>query len=399
MAMTHTFGKIYVSAPTLAAVDNFARRIDMLDQRVVARHNKSLTKNDPQMPTRRKLIIRGRSMKDEIEALHSLFQGLKDDAEAPQAAFQDVAKGSFYLSVAYWLLKVLGSPVVSKINEDDHPGIKALYKRLETDPPFSSLVAVARGKLSWTVYARDVSASRDNLMKLLLQMLVEEADIVCTTPALSEEAPYRQWKTTRAKGIAIDEAAGMRRPDLYCVWGNTFLPCLLGGDEEHLICTAAEDRDEDGKYLNRHAEDNKLSALAFYRGNSWPVYRLHSQIRMCQGMFDLCHEMFYSHLPLRYAEVDKELAQAHYCGVELENFLQQRFPNLSSPAQSAIEPVFVHCTNSQTDCDSNTGSMSNLGQCEVALQLLVDFVNDTKIDTARIGIIAPYKANVATMKR
>lgn len=43
--------------------------------------------------------------------------------------------------------------------------------------------------------------------------------------------------------------------------------------------------------------------------------------------------------------------------------------------------------------------MSNPGQCKVTLQLLVDFVNNTKIDPAHVAIIAPYKANVAIMKR
>lgn len=41
-----------------------------------------------------------------------------------------------------------------------------------------------------------------------------------------------------------------------------------------------DDKDEDAKYLNRHAEDGKLSALAFYKTNSWPIYRLHTQFRM-----------------------------------------------------------------------------------------------------------------------
>jgi hypothetical protein len=202
--MARTLGKVYVSAPTLAAVDNFARRIDMLDQRVVARHNKNLTK----MPIRRKLVIRGLSMKVEVEALHNLLQRPEDNGEASEAA---------YLSAAYWLLKVLGSPAVPAVDEEDHPSIKALHKRLETDPMFSSLVALARGNLSWTVYTKTLSNTKESLMKLF-QLLVEKADIVCTTPALSEEAPYRQWKTTRAKGIAIDEATGMGRPDLYCVW-------------------------------------------------------------------------------------------------------------------------------------------------------------------------------------
>lgn len=215
--MARTLGKVYVSAPSLAEVDNFARRIDMLDQRVVVRHSNNLTKNGQHMSVRRKLIIRGLSMPDEIETLHSLLQRPRGNGGTSEAAFQDIANGLFYLSAAFWLLKVLGFPAIPAIEERDHPVIKSLRKKLETDPVFLSLVAVARGKLSWAVYARAAPNSKESLTKLF-QLLIEEADIVCTTPALSEEAPYRQWKTTRAKGIAIDEASGMGRPDLYCVW-------------------------------------------------------------------------------------------------------------------------------------------------------------------------------------
>lgn len=112
---------------------------------------------------------------------------------------------------------MLGSPAVPAIDGQVSPGIRTLHKNLETDPLFSSLVSLARGKLSWTDYVGHVSNSREDLMKQF-QVLIEEADIVCTTPALSEEAPYRKWKTTRAKGIAVDEATNMDRPDLYCVW-------------------------------------------------------------------------------------------------------------------------------------------------------------------------------------
>lgn len=59
----------------------------------------------------------------------------------------------------------------------------------------------------------------------------------------------------------------------------------------------------------------------------------------------------------------------------------------------------MHCPNSQTDCDSATGSMSNSGQCEVALRLLVDLVNDAKINPTQLGIIAPHKANVSIIER
>ncbi|PON20809.1 hypothetical protein TGAM01_v210317 [Trichoderma gamsii] len=241
LGMAHTLGKVFVSAPTLATVDSFSRRLDILDRRVVARHNKSLTKNGSHMPIRRKLVVRGLSMKDEIEALHSLLQRSADNGEASEAAFQDMTNGLSYLSAAYWLLKVLGSPAVPS-----------------------------------------------------------------------------------------------------CRGQQTVGACVLQGQF--------------------------MASLSFAQPSP--------------------------------PESDCERwEEAHRNGVKLEAFLKQRFPNLPSPAENTMEPVFVHCTNSQSNCDSATGSMSNLGQCEVALQLLVDLVNDAKIDPAQLGVITPYKANVGIMER
>lgn len=214
--MAHSFEKVYVSAPTHVAVDNFARRIDMLDQRVVSRYNMSLPES--QSPILRKLIIRGFPIRDEIKALRNLLQRPKDsDAAAPKTAFRGVTKWKLQLSVTYWSLKVLGSPAVPALSAEDNPRLHNLQSVLETHLVYSSLVNVARGNLSWADYVGHTSNSTDNLT-LLFEMLISEADLVCTTPALSEKIPYHKWKATRARGIAVDEAANMGRPDLYCVW-------------------------------------------------------------------------------------------------------------------------------------------------------------------------------------
>lgn len=215
--MVNSVQKVYVSAPTQVAVDNFARRINMLDERVVARHNKLLAKGDPGM-IYRKLIIRGFPIRDEIKAFRNLLQRPRDgDAAAPKAEFRGVSKWKLHLSGTYWLLKALGSPAVPALNEEDNHAIHILHEQLEKHPVFAPLVAVARGKLLWTDYVGHVSNSEEKLVSLF-DRLIQAADLVCTIPALSEQAPYHQWKTTYAKGIAVDEAANMGRPDLYCVW-------------------------------------------------------------------------------------------------------------------------------------------------------------------------------------
>lgn len=117
-----------------------------------------------------------------------------------------------------------------------------------------------------------------------------------------------------------------------------------------------DDKDEDDKHLNRHVEDGKLSALAFYKANSWPVFCLHHQYRMARGMFDLCHEMFYSKVPFEYAPSCDPSLDGHADGAKLENFLQQHFPGLTPPAANNTEPVFVDCPGSYTQRDPVTGS-------------------------------------------
>lgn len=218
LGMAHCINKVYVSAPTHVAVDNFARRIDTLDQRVVARHNKLLTPDAVQAPIRRKLVIRGFRLRDEIKAFRNLLQQPNiGDAAAPKTKFRGTAKWKLHLSATYWLLKALGSPAVPALNEEDNASIGNMREKLEKHDVFAALVDVARGKLSWADYLGHESNSTYNLTSLF-ETLIEDADLVCTTPSLSEKVPYHKWKTTCAKGIAVDEAANMGRPDLYCVW-------------------------------------------------------------------------------------------------------------------------------------------------------------------------------------
>ncbi|EHK26789.1 uncharacterized protein TRIVIDRAFT_8730, partial [Trichoderma virens Gv29-8] len=81
------------------------------------------------------------------------------------------------------------------------------------------------------------------------------------------------------KGIAVDEAGNINRPDLYRVWGNTLLPCLMGGDDLQLPPTVmtVDEKDEEGHHRNRLAQDGKISALEFFRASGWPIFRLRTQ--------------------------------------------------------------------------------------------------------------------------
>lgn len=117
---------------------------------------------------------------------------------------------------------------------------------------------------------------QEKAIEAMFAYLFWNADILCTTPAMSMQEPYSIWKMTRARGIAVDEAGNISRPDLYRVWGNTMLPCLLGGDDKQLppAVMTVDDKDIEGDHINRLAQDAKLSALEFFRASGWPIYRL-----------------------------------------------------------------------------------------------------------------------------
>lgn len=51
--------------------------------------------------------------------------------------------------------------------------------------------------------------------------LLQAANILCTTPSLSCQDDFNAWKEN------VDEAGNISRPDLYCEWGNTLLPCAM----------------------------------------------------------------------------------------------------------------------------------------------------------------------------
>lgn len=71
LGMSYLRGKVYVSAPTHVAVDNIAKRIDMLDQKIVVRYNEVLSEG--QYPVGRRLIIRFFPLRDEIKAFRALL--------------------------------------------------------------------------------------------------------------------------------------------------------------------------------------------------------------------------------------------------------------------------------------------------------------------------------------
>ncbi|PNP55867.1 hypothetical protein THARTR1_04087 [Trichoderma harzianum] len=262
---------------------------------------------------------------------------------------------------------------------------------MDARPEFGRLCDVATGRITWEEYQHRERVSQGFVTGMFLH-LVKQADILCTTPALSCGLPYRPWKEC-ARGIAVDEAGNISRPDFYSAWGNTLLPCLISGDEKQLRphVTTAYDPDPNDA-INRFAQDALISPLEFFTASGWPIYRLRVQLRMARGLFDTCHREKYSDLPFTYGL--RSNLWDHGIGVELEAYMTSRFPGLVSSPVDTLSETFVYCKGTICEIDPTTGAKKNPDQVDNALDLLCGFVRTRGIDASRLAIITPYRANV-----
>ncbi|KAF5004159.1 hypothetical protein FDECE_9373, partial [Fusarium decemcellulare] len=399
IGMTYTLGKIYATAPTHVAVDNFAERLDLVDESVTDRLNQSKSDNDTDRAHYRH-VVRGYKVSSELHAFMHLLQHPNDgDKAAPNSGWHSQLRWRKHLSAAFWLLVLLRSPETRGLRSDDSVALHQMRDRIGNDEHLQRLRAVVAHDIDYIEYERGAMVSKEKLTALL-EEVINAADIVCTTPALSTKAPYARWKYT-AKGIAVDEAGCISRPDLYCVWGNTLLPCLMAGDDKQLPPTvmSLNDIDAMGNFVNRLGLHGKMSPLLFFKGMGWPIYRLHTQLRMAIGMFGPCHSEIYSDLPLQYGSGSDISLPQHSAGRELEEYLQQKYPELTPPTPGTLQPAFIHCKDTFCFINPITLSRSNAKQNKVALAFLSDFVESSNVDPASIMIISPYKSNVDVINR
>ncbi|RSL42821.1 hypothetical protein CEP53_011993 [Fusarium sp. AF-6] len=237
-----------------------------------------------------------------------------------------------------------------------------------------------------------------NVIEGLFRRILEAADIVCTTPAQSCSKFYRDWKNTKARGFAIDEAANMTRPDLHFLWGNTMMPCILAGDVRQLppAVMALDEKDSQGNAINRLGRDAKISPLEFFQGLGMPVYRLQTQLRMAKGLFDLSKRFVYPDVDCTYGPGCSIELDAHRIGRDLESFVLDKHPQLNAAPTDSLQPIFIHCEGSHCHVEPMTKSKSNRDQVVVALDFILDFISSTagRVEPSQIAIITPYTANM-----
>ncbi|PTB63892.1 hypothetical protein BBK36DRAFT_1171340 [Trichoderma citrinoviride] len=274
------YGRVLCSAPSDAAVDNFAARLDTRTRAMTEACNQVKEPSGPQH-YRHRLVIRAYEPNAEVGAFNALLRDpTLGDGAAPER-WGWAPQWKLHLSLAFWFLAVLGSPAVRELHPDDSQDLWDLRQQIDgTEPELERLRDVATGVTTWEQYERDGPVANKTIEFYLLRLL-PYANMLCMTPAGTEHvAMYRAWKTRVARGIAVDEAGTMNRADLYCVWGNTCLPCFLSGDPQQTVPTVLgkNARDGDGNFLNRFAKSASISALAFFQATGIPVYRLKTKL-------------------------------------------------------------------------------------------------------------------------
>ncbi|KAF5545727.1 hypothetical protein FMEXI_5911 [Fusarium mexicanum] len=403
LALQAKVDQILCSAPTNTAVDNFAYHLDMQTRDITEKLNAGKSLDDPTR-YRRKLTIRLYSLDEEVNAFYTLIakpelgKEVLDDWKLPGDPNTDV-NWKFHLSAAYWLLLLFRSPAVDRsLGPDDSLALHKMQKTIDEDEQLEPI----RGG-----FPEAITEYLDDHFSGLLEMLLEEADMLCFTPSAlgisyGSEIPAR-WKRRVAQGVVIDQAGTMDRPDLYRVWGNTLLPCFLIGDtrsEQPTIQTTSETELGPENYYNRFAGDGQLPGLEFLQASGLPVFRLDTQVRMAKGMYDLAAQVFYPQLPLQYHQPDHNIAdQQPDIGRELEAYVRMKYPKLRKPPGGILhQPLFIHRQNSTIYKDVD-GSQACQEQDSAVLSFVAGLVTHSVIDPEQIVILTPWFANAVLIER
>ncbi|KAF5979297.1 DNA helicase [Fusarium coicis] len=376
LALQAKLGPILCSAPTDTAVDNFAYHLNKQTWDVTESLNAGKSLDDSNR-YRRKLVIRLYSPNEEMNAFYILFtrpelgEEVLNCWKVPGELNEDV-NWKFHLSAAYWLLLLFESPAVDRrLGPDDSLALHELKKVIDEDMDFG---AIRHG------HASAVYEALQERFTELLDMLLDEADMLCTTPRPCGSNEFMPWQRRLAQGVVVDQAGRMNRPDLYRVWGNTLLPCFLIGDTR--------------------SEQPTIQTTKFLQASGLPVFRLDTQVRMAKGMYDLAAEVFYPQLPLQYHQSDYEIAdQQPDVGQELEAYMRMKYPNLRKPPGGIVhQPLFIHRQNSTIYKDVD-GSQACQEQDSAVLSFVAGLVTHSAIDPAQIIILTPWFANAVLIER
>lgn len=274
--------KVFGSAPSDVSVTSFATRFDELARSIRARYNHRLAKMDdkPTGPLPTLLVVRGYHLFDEYDGLMRLL----GRSRRPQTR----SRWNQHLSPSFWLLLALGSPLVRDSTPADSRIIDKIRGKVLCDDAGLNFAKLVREEMTWAEFealGEGNIPDRECFERWYIN-IIKNADALFTTPAIIKvttppsgkvkgDTPFADWWLANADVIAADEAANMHLHDLYQVWGNRMLPCVLAGDERQLLPTVMSSQDchdDDGTPINRFAK-TAVSALAFVISHGHPVWR------------------------------------------------------------------------------------------------------------------------------
>ncbi|KAK4149095.1 P-loop containing nucleoside triphosphate hydrolase protein [Chaetomidium leptoderma] len=400
LAMEASIGHVLASGPSNVAVDNLALRLDRTSRSVCARYNQDKAQDDPTR-ARHRLVVRGYTPDLEKDAFFKLLENR--DYVPPVSPGKRKNPWTLQLSLACWLLVLLGCPQerFGGLHPDDSEALHGLQAGFNRRLSLRNLCAVATGALTWAEFraAEDIGNLHENVIGGLMKEILDIANIVAITPAKAPSLSYGGWVRRIAKCVLIDEAANMHRSDVGCLWGNCLNPIFFGGDQNQLpptVLTGME-KDSDGNLYNRLADDGAISPLSFLMLSGLPVFRLRTQLRMANGLFDWVAEVLYSEVNFTYAPscaIDRPEFEA---GHILERQVR-KFPDVRPSPAGKFLPIFVHCEGTKVEVDKRTGSKKCRDQVEVALNIATDLVSEG-VDPTKITLLSPYAANVELVRR
>lgn len=413
--MANTFGPVQGSGQSNMAVDNLAARIDNIGKGVCDFLNERLPSSRKAFRRRRPLVLRAYPMQQELATLKRLLKS-PNAVRGSEQGWRLSGKSKFPNSLAFWLLVCLDSHAtraLRRLHDDDAEALHDLRLALQ-DKDFDSLRAVASGKIAWEQYEAGSPIQTDRIKLLFAFHLVQYADVLCSTPALTEsEHYYKKFKTEKALAVVVDEAANMDRAALICVWGNTALPCFLAGDPCQFPPPVISDmeRDGEGNFRNRLGNDARVSAMEWLMVSGVNFFEPRYQFRMAKGQFDYVGELVYPGVNFKYGP-GCEISQPKFAlGRALEAFVRERDRRVQPSPPGRLLPVFLHCPDSEVTVGTNLHSRACPTQARAALNFVLAFLEDVKkkaeaerrardekgveeFGPQNVTIIAPYSANV-----
>ncbi|KAK1965818.1 hypothetical protein LY78DRAFT_681430 [Colletotrichum sublineola] len=275
--------KVHASASNHIAVREYA---DLLYKRgtqvVEALHERT----KPDLPRHIPLVVRGHNIEKEVGSFIRLV--VKGNIE------WEMSKWSQGLSPCEWLLKLVSFNDFD-LAPLDHPKMFHLREGFRNDKQYAGLRAfvareiplrkvrdfAAAGVTSYGSDAKYVNMTaqeeRDSrlraehwarvLIKSLIEAIIENADVVCTTTHMSRSSTYGTFRGS-SKAIVLADAGAMSKAEAIVVWGPYFKPCAMGGAVGRRTRTFINSSHKQGdRYSNHFGPEAGISILSHMMGS------------------------------------------------------------------------------------------------------------------------------------